>query len=70
VALFPLSVGVEIFGHHDHWTISVDDREGTPACGFTLNPGAAHNIIEVLMNDATDKFNDASGCYTNTIRMP
>ena len=70
VSLMPLSVGAEIFGHNEHWIISIDDREGTPACGFTLNPGAAHNIIDVLMNDAANKINNASGNFLNSIRMP
>lgn len=72
VATYPTNgVGVEIFGRNDRWIISVDDREGNPINGVTLNPGAQKNIIDILMNDATvNKINDASGNNTNRITMP
>jgi len=66
-ATMPTSIGFEIFCRNSAWTISIDNREGYPDCGFTLNPGASHNVITVLMNDAQMKMNNASGNATNVI---
>jgi len=69
-SICPKSIGAEIFGQNERWSISVDDREGTPACGFTLNPGACHQIIDVLRHDVPLMCNDASGNATNVVNAP
>lgn len=69
VSCQPTSIGAEIFGHNERWAISVDNREGSPSCVLTLNPGAAGNLIDVLRHDVTGApINNASGNSTNTIR--
>jgi len=70
VAIQPSSIGVQIFGRNERWTISIDDREGSPTHGFTLNPGASHNIIDVLRHDVGTVCNDASGNATNVVNAP
>lgn len=72
VKVFPrnASCGIEVWGCYDHWFASIENREGHPVNGITLNTTARSNQFTVLRNQALNKVNNASPYYNSVSHIP